>query len=97
MLALQAPDGTWGGGIYSPKWTSTTYTLLTLCAIGIPRDHAPAQRAAALVLDETSFTSSIGSKSAAVRLGQRWRKFKRQCAYSILSAWHSARRVTLLK
>lgn len=52
---------------------------------------------AALVLDETSFTSSIGSKSAAVRLGQRWRKFKRQCAYSILSAWHNARRGPLLK
>ena len=52
---------------------------------------------AALVLDETSFTSSIGSKSAAVRLGQRWRKFKRQCAYSLLSAWHNARRGPLLK
>ena len=52
FLALQAPDGSWGGGIYSPKWTSTTYTLLTLCAIGIPRDHPPAQRAAELVLDQ---------------------------------------------
>jgi hypothetical protein len=52
LLALQAPDGSWGGGIYSPKWISTTYTLLTLCAIGIPRDHGPAQRAAALVLDK---------------------------------------------
>jgi hypothetical protein len=52
LLALQASDGRWGGGIYSPKWISTTYTLLTLCAIGIPRDHTPAQRAAALVLDE---------------------------------------------
>lgn len=35
-----------------PKWTSTTYTLLTLRDIGIPRDHLPAQRAAALVLDK---------------------------------------------
>jgi hypothetical protein len=52
LLALQAADGSWGGGIYSPKWISTTYTLLTLCAIGIPRDHAPAQKAAALVLDK---------------------------------------------
>ncbi len=52
---------------------------------------------AALVLDETSFTSSIGSKATAVRLGQRWRKFKRQCAYSALSAWHNARRGPLLK
>jgi hypothetical protein len=52
LLALQAADCSWGGGIYSPKWISTTYTLLTLCAIGIPRDHAPAQKAAALVLDK---------------------------------------------
>lgn len=52
LLALQAPDGSWGGGIYSPKWVSTTYTLLTLCAIGIPRDHPPAQKGAALVLDK---------------------------------------------
>ena len=29
LLALQAPDGSWCGGIYSPKWTSTTYTLLS--------------------------------------------------------------------
>jgi hypothetical protein len=52
FLSLQAADGSWGGGIYSPKWISTTYTLLTLVDIGIPRDHAPARRAAALVLDK---------------------------------------------
>jgi hypothetical protein len=52
FLSLQAADGSWGGGIYSPKWISTTYTLLTLVEIGIPRDHAPARRAAALVLDK---------------------------------------------
>ncbi len=50
-LDLQTEDGSWGGGIYSPKWVSTTYTLLTLCAIGIPRDHPPAVNAAALVLE----------------------------------------------
>jgi hypothetical protein len=51
FLALQAPDGSWGGGIYSPKWISTTYTLLSLCDIGVPREHPSAQKAAALVLD----------------------------------------------
>lgn len=51
FLALQAPDGSWGNGIYSPKWISTTYTLLTLRDIGIPRDHPSARKAAALVLD----------------------------------------------
>src|SRR4029453_11669602 len=28
LISLQDPDGRWGGGDYSPKWTSTTYTLL---------------------------------------------------------------------
>lgn len=36
LLVLQDPDGGWGGGVYSPKWTSATYTLLALCDIGLP-------------------------------------------------------------
>ncbi|HEU5100311.1 MAG TPA: hypothetical protein VFU22_14885 [Roseiflexaceae bacterium] len=52
LLALQEPNGGWGGGIYSPKWTSATYTLLMLRSIGIPRECAAAQRGARLVLDE---------------------------------------------
>jgi hypothetical protein len=40
LLALQAPDGSWGGGIYSPKWISATYTLLLLCDLGIPPTSA---------------------------------------------------------
>lgn len=35
ILSLQADDGNWGGGIYSPKWISTTYTLLLLRHFGI--------------------------------------------------------------
>jgi hypothetical protein len=57
FLALQAPDGSWGGGIYSPKWISTTYTLLTLIDIGIPGDHPPAQKGADLVVEKL-----LGSK-----------------------------------
>ena len=33
LLTAQAPDGTWGGGNYSPKFISTHYTLLTLMRI----------------------------------------------------------------
>jgi hypothetical protein len=51
LLALQDADGGWGGGVYTPKWTSTTYTLLTLCHIGIPRYYAAAQRGAYLALE----------------------------------------------
>jgi hypothetical protein len=35
LLALQGDDGQWGGGAYSPKWTSTTYTLLLLRHLGL--------------------------------------------------------------
>jgi hypothetical protein len=51
LLAHQDADGRWGGGLYAPKWTSTTFTLLMLRAIGLPRDHAAAQQGAALVLN----------------------------------------------
>ncbi|MET0934022.1 MAG: hypothetical protein ABWX56_09930 [Mycetocola sp.] len=36
LLALQDPDGRWAGALYSPKWTSTTYTLLLLLWLGLP-------------------------------------------------------------
>ncbi len=35
LLALQEPDGRWGGGLYSPKWISTTYTMLALRMLGL--------------------------------------------------------------
>ncbi len=50
LLALQNPDGGWGEGVYSPKWTSATYTMLTLCDLGVPVECAPAQRGARFVL-----------------------------------------------
>jgi len=51
LLARQDADGRWGGGLYSPKWISTTYTLLLLRSIGIPRQTPAAQRGTALVVD----------------------------------------------
>lgn len=35
LLGLQADDGQWGGDVYTPKWISTTYTLLLLRHLGI--------------------------------------------------------------
>lgn len=50
LLSRQDARGTWANGLYSPKWTSTTYTLLTLRRFGLPHDHPQAQRACALFL-----------------------------------------------
>ena len=45
LLALQADDGQWGGGLYSPKWISTTYTLLLLRHLGVDPKSSPVQAA----------------------------------------------------
>ena len=44
LLSVQDPDGRWGGGHYSPKWVSTTYTLLLLRHLGIDPSHPGARR-----------------------------------------------------
>jgi hypothetical protein len=36
LLRCQDADGRWAGALYSPKWTSTTYTLLLLHWLGLP-------------------------------------------------------------
>jgi hypothetical protein len=42
LISLQDPDGRWGGGDYTPKWTSTTYTLLHLLWLGLMPGHPAA-------------------------------------------------------
>jgi hypothetical protein len=44
LLTAQNPDGGWGEGVYSPKWTSTTYTLLHLLWLGLPSGNPAALR-----------------------------------------------------
>jgi len=45
LLDRQDPTGTWAGGLYSPKWISTTYTLLLLRHCGLAAGHPAALRA----------------------------------------------------
>jgi hypothetical protein len=57
LLARQDPQGTWGGGIssdeglYTPKWTSTTYTMLLLRDLGLAANHPQVRTACTLLLD----------------------------------------------
>jgi hypothetical protein len=57
LLARQDPEGTWAGGLssdgglYSPKWISTTYTMLLLRDFGLPATNRPARKACTLLLD----------------------------------------------
>lgn len=57
LLAKRAPDGTWGGGLYSPKWTSTFYTLQLLSMLGLGREQAECVQSCKLLL-ETGVTDS---------------------------------------
>ena len=58
LLARQDPQGTWAGGsrphagLYTPKWTSTTYTMLLLCDFGLPVHNRQAHKACSLLLNE---------------------------------------------
>ena len=51
LLEQQDPHGTWAGGLYSPKWTSTTYTLALLRRLGLPPDNKVARRGVHALLD----------------------------------------------
>ena len=51
LMAEREPGGRWDGGLYSPKWTSTTYTLLLLWRIGLPRDNPLARQSVTLLMD----------------------------------------------
>jgi hypothetical protein len=57
LLQRQDPEGTWAGGmssdggLYSPKWISTTYTMLFLRDAGLPAGNRQARQACRLLLD----------------------------------------------
>lgn len=58
LLASQDAVGTWAarqsgdGGLYTPKWTSTTYTMLLLRDLGLPPANRQARLACGRLLDE---------------------------------------------
>lgn len=58
LLAKQDPEGTWAGGkssdggLYSPKWISTTYTMLLLRDLGLPPTNKQVRKACESLLDK---------------------------------------------
>ena len=55
LLAAQDVDGQWSHALYSPKWTSTTYTLLLLHWLGLPSGHPQALAGCRQVWDGARF------------------------------------------
>jgi len=58
LLAVQQPDGLWAGGLYSPKWISTTYTMLLLRRYGLAPDNEQARTSCRLLLDRGFYRDS---------------------------------------
>jgi hypothetical protein len=52
LLEERAADGSWGGGLYGPKWISTFYTMRLLQHFGLDGTHPAAVESCALLLDE---------------------------------------------
>ncbi len=55
LLAAQSADGRWADALYSPKWTSTTYTLLLLHWLGLPPGNKQAVSGCRQVWDGARF------------------------------------------
>jgi hypothetical protein len=51
LVAMQDEDGRWASGLYTPKWTSTTYTMLLLRDLGLAATNQKARKACSLLLD----------------------------------------------
>lgn len=64
LLDRQDPSGRWAGGLYSPKWTSTAYTLLLLRHCGLIPGHPAALRGVAQIWDGARYFD--GGLTAAV-------------------------------
>jgi hypothetical protein len=77
LLGLQDKSGTWAGGpsadggLYTPKWISTTYTMLLLRDFGLAPDNSQAAAACRLLLDRgIRRDGGIGYGESANRSGQ---------------------------
>ncbi len=52
LLTLRSEDGTWGGGLYGPKWISTFYTLRLLTQLGVSPEQPEAVASCRLLLEQ---------------------------------------------
>lgn len=59
LLEHQDPTGTWANAIYSPKWISTTYTLLLLRRLGLPPGNQAALRGCEQLWSESGVNGGV--------------------------------------
>jgi hypothetical protein len=51
LMSARSADGSWGGGAYTPKWTSTFYTLQLLALLGVDQEETDAVASCRMLLD----------------------------------------------
>jgi hypothetical protein len=71
ILDQQDEGGTWGGGLYTPKWTSTTYSLLLLRRLGLAPGNEPARAGCLRLLDDAEWVDGGVSYWSGRRLAER--------------------------
>ena len=69
LLSLQDEHGPWNQGFYTPKWTSTTYTLALLRRLNLDPENEQARKACAL-LAENGINEGGG-------IGYGWKNYPR--------------------
>jgi len=80
LLGLQDADGRWAGGVYTPKWTSTTYSLLLLRSFGLAAGHPQALRACGMLLDAGFW------RDGGINFYPRWANRSETCISSMVLA-----------
>jgi hypothetical protein len=71
LLELQDPDGRWANGLYTPKWTSTTYTLLQLRRLGLEPGNVQAIAGVRRLLDDATWIEGGVSYWTSHRFAER--------------------------
>lgn len=71
LIDHQDDGGTWANGLYGPKWTSTTYTLLLLRRFGLDQGCGEAIAGVKRLLDDADWVDGGVSYGTGRRLAER--------------------------
>lgn len=79
LLSHQDRGGTWAKALYSPKWTSTHYTLLMLRFLGLPPKNAMALKSCRVLMDKGFLPDHGILYTRAIDTEERSRTFAETC------------------
>jgi hypothetical protein len=68
LLSVRDEEGTWAGALYSPKWTSTTYSLLELYRYGLEPDHPAGHHGVSVLTERATYIDGGMTFAKTVRI-----------------------------